>query len=146
MNGRMAVIALAVLLVAAIAAALFIRNQKQGAGNVSAYQARITLEDDQQQNLTEIDRESSPMIYFRVTLKDVPLGETLALDCEWIAPDGQVAHRNHYETKPINHDNWNTHCRDRFGPASPTGAWTVTMSLQGRQIAKATFLLRANSK
>ncbi len=145
MNGRMAVV-LVVLLLAGAAAWFVIGNKHDATEHVSASKTRITLEEDTQQNLTEIDRETSPTVYFQVTLKAPPLGEKLSLACEWIDPHGQVAHRNRYETKLIDHENWNTHCRDTFDPGSPTGTWTVAMSLDRRQLARTSFVLRSGKR
>ena len=119
--------------------------QRATTDKVTADQAHFTLEGDKQPPLKETDRWTSPNVYFHATLHNVPTDASLTLDCEWTAPDGQIAHRNHYDTRTITHDNWDTHCRNRFNPSSPPGTWTVAMSLEGRQLAKSSFELRAGA-
>lgn len=135
---RLAGIVGAVLVVAiAIPTVLFWQN-RQDLGRVSVQQDRITLTQDTQA-LKSIDRQGNPDVYYRVTLKDVPIGKKLALSCDWADPSDQVVKQNRFETQPVTTAVWTTHCRYRMGSATPTGTWTVKMFLDGRPLDNATF-------
>jgi hypothetical protein len=135
---RLAGIVGAVLVVAiAIPTVLFWQN-RQDLSKVSVQQDRITLTQETQ-TLTIIERQSNPEVYYRVTLKDAPIGKKLALSCDWVDPNGQVVKQNRFETQPVTTSVWTTHCRYRMGSATPTGAWTVRMFLDGRPLDNATF-------
>ncbi|MFM7406185.1 MAG: cell division protein FtsA [Cuspidothrix sp.] len=64
----------------------FFVNQRQNSllTNISVQQDKITLADNR--NLQTIDRQSNPEIFYRVTLKDAPIGQKLSLTCNWIDP------------------------------------------------------------
>jgi hypothetical protein len=135
---RLAGVVGAVLVVAiAIPTVLFWQN-RQELGQVSAQQDRITLAQETQA-VKNVDRQSNPDVYYRVTLKDAPIGKKLALSCDWVDPSGQVAKQNRFETQPVTTAIWTTHCRYRMGNATPTGTWTVKMFLDGRALDNATF-------
>ena len=72
----------------------------------------------------------------------MPVGSVLTLTCEWIAPDGRILHRNHYQTRPIEHPDWPTHARCRFGPDAPLGTWRVRLLLDGRPLHELAFEVR----
>jgi hypothetical protein len=93
-----------------------------------------------------VDRQARPEIWYRVTLDHAPLGASLSLTCEWVAPDGSVAHRNRYQTRVIDKEPWPTHARHRFGPSSPTGRWTVRLVLDSRVLHSLTFKLEDQKK
>ncbi len=114
--------------------------------NVSAISGRLTLVQDDAGNITTFFRQTSPEVYFRVTLKDAPIGTRLALDCDWLDPTGQIVHQNHYQTRTIDRSIWPTHARWRFGAASPTGTWTVRMSVEGRTLRTSSFRIEDAGK
>jgi len=109
---------------------------------VSASQSRLTLAGKDDEALREIGREGRPDVYYRVTLKDVPLGRRLSLTCDWLDPAGQTVRQNHYETRPITSAVWNTHCHQRYGPESASGAWTVRLVLGARTLKSDSFTLK----
>lgn len=135
---RLAGVVGAVLVVAiAIPTVLFWQN-RQDLSRVSVQQDRITLT-QATQDFKVVDRQGNPDVYYRVTLKDAPMGKKLALSCDWVDPSGQVAKQNRFETQPVTTAIWTTHCRYRMGNATPTGTWTVKMFLDGRALDNATF-------
>ncbi len=139
MNGRVIAVILGLLLVGSIFATFrLIRQKGETIERITAADARLTPEDDKSRNLTEIPRLNE-WVYYRVMLKDVPLGEKLTMDCEWTDPSGQPVKQNHYETQAVTHDPWETHCRGRFGPDSAAGAWTVVMYVHRRAISRTSF-------
>jgi hypothetical protein len=109
---------------------------------VTASSGRLTLQDDDGGNLTVVDLRQKPELWYRVTLEDAPVGSKLALSCDWIDPNGNVAHHNHYQTREIDRTVWPTHARYQLTPNSPTGTWTVKLSLDGRVLHAMTFELR----
>jgi hypothetical protein len=109
---------------------------------ITASAGRLTLEKDDGADLKWIDRKSGPELWYRVTLRDVPLGIQLDLQCDWIDPAGTVVHRNRYQTRTIDKAVWPTHAKCRIRPDAPTGTWTVKLSLEGRVLHSTTFEVR----
>jgi hypothetical protein len=141
-------IVLLLLAVAGIAIAVFvIKNTQPAAADATrATEGRLTLAEDDGQSLKIVDRQQSPELWFRVLLAEAPLGETLSLTCEWVGPDGKVAHRNHYTTHRIDRQDWPTHARYRLATNAPLGNWTVRLQLQGRVLQSTTFEVQDGGK
>jgi hypothetical protein len=132
--------AAAAIIIAAIGGTLvMMQQQQQKRDRVVAQQDRITLTQDDGGDRRVISRRANTDIYYRVTLKDAPVGEKLALACNWIDPSNQVVRQNRYETKEITTPVWPTHCRYEMGAAAAPGTWKVRMLLGDRQIGEATF-------
>jgi len=119
----------------------FQQNQRL-LSRVSAQQERITLVQDGGERLTEFSRQTSPELFYQVTLKDAPVGKSLSLSCDWVDPNGQVVKQNHYQTREINTPVWETHCRYQLEPASPTGTWKVRLFLGDRLLSDTTFVVK----
>ncbi|MFP4135288.1 MAG: DUF3859 domain-containing protein [Halothece sp.] len=123
-------------------------NRQQALAKIETLRDRITLQQDQGENLDRISPKNNPLVYYRVTLKNAPTGQKLALKCDWIAPNGDIVHQNNYRTnqvidKPI----WETHCKNQFGSASMGGEWEVQMRLSNdREIASETFEVTSNNE
>ncbi|AFZ42348.1 hypothetical protein PCC7418_0100 [Halothece sp. PCC 7418] len=139
----------AVLLLGIIATVAFRSfNQQQALAKIETVRDRITLQQDQGENLDRISPKNNPLVYYRVTLKNAPTGQKLALKCDWINPDGEIVHQNNYRTnqvidKPI----WETYCKKQFGSASLAGEWEVKMRLgNDRAIANETFTVGVNDR
>jgi hypothetical protein len=129
-----------VVVAVAIAIPLFLTWQnRQDLGRVSAQQDRIALSAEGGQPLKSVDRQSNPEVYYRVTLKDAPIGKKLSLSCDWIDPKGQVVKQNRYETQAVTTTVWTTHCRHRIGPTALTGTWSAKIFLDGRPIDTEAF-------
>ncbi|MEG4320690.1 MULTISPECIES: DUF3859 domain-containing protein [unclassified Microcoleus] len=117
----------------------YIYQNEQAIARVSIQQNRITSVKDDGDNLTVISRPNNPEIFYRVTLKDAPLGKRLSLSCDWIDPSGQVVKHNRYQTREIDKSIWNTHCRYKIGTAAAPGNWQVKMFLENRAIGSTSF-------
>lgn len=141
-------IVLLLLAAAGVGITLFILNNNPPAAglDVQATEGRLTLAEDDGKSLAVVDRQLSPEIWYRVTLADAPVGETLSLTCEWVSPTGSVVHRNKYPTKPIDRANWPTHARCRFNPDSPVGSWTVRLKLRDRVLHTTAFEVQDGGK
>jgi hypothetical protein len=130
---------IASLVVAIAGTTVFTQQNQQAIQNVSTAQSQIALTQDGSSTLQEVNRQASPLIYYRVTLKDAPIGKKLSLSCDWIDPSGQVVHQNRWETQTINKAVWPTHCRYQFTPAAAPGNWKVQMSLGERTLSTTSF-------
>ena len=131
-----------VALIGAIAAtAVFMQNQSRvenAIANISASGSRITLA-QADTNLTVIERQSNPRVYYRVTLQNAPIREKLSLACNWIDPSGNIAHQSRYQTRQIDKSVWPTFCYHQMNQASPTGIWKVQMSSANRTLSTSSF-------
>jgi hypothetical protein len=105
---------------------------------ISSDQQRITSTVDDGGNLSTVQRNGQDVVY-RVTLRDVPVGETLSLTCNWIDPSGRVFHQNNYTTKSVDKSVWPTQCKCQIGSAAEKGTWKVEMKLGDRVISSTTF-------
>jgi hypothetical protein len=133
---------IASLVVAIAGTTVFIQQNQQAIARVSSAQSQIALTQDGSSTLKEVNRQASPLIYYRVTLKDAPIGKKLSLSCDWIDPSGQVVHQNRWETQTINKAVWSTHCRYQFSPSASPGNWKVQMSLGERTLSTTSFTVK----
>ena len=120
----------------------YIQQNGQAIDRVSIQQNRITSVQDDGGNLTVISRKKNPEIFYRVTLKDAPIGKKLSLSCDWIDPSGQIVKQNRYQTREIDKPIWNTQCRYQIGNAAATGNWQVKMFLENRAIGSTSFQVK----
>ncbi|MBS3028687.1 MAG: DUF3859 domain-containing protein [Dolichospermum sp. DET50] len=118
-------------------------NQQQGSllANVSAQQDKITLESNNG-DLKNISRQTNSELFYRVTLKNAPIGKKLALSCNWIDPSGQIVKQNNYQTREVKTSIWDTFCRYTINATAPVGNWKVEMFLEGRKISEEPFIVQ----
>ncbi len=118
-----------------------IRRQQyqQDLANMTAIDSRITLEEDDKNNLEIISRQNSPRLHFRVTFQDTPVGKPLSLGCDWVNPEGKIIHQNRYQTRIVEKEIWHTRCRYRLGNTSIPGTWQVKMFSGDRLLKEQTF-------
>ena len=139
MSGRAVVlIFLALTVISSWGTLRWIRGKNAAIDRVGLVQARLTLADDHGEDLNEIQSASSAAVFYRVTLRDAPLGEKLSLHCDWIDPQGMLARRRTYEML-ITSEILKTDCKAEFSPDSAPGAWTVEMYLQRRKLSQKNF-------
>lgn len=129
-------VALTVLVVGLV----WFQAQRSGLDQVVSVQDRITLAQDAGA-LTVVDRQLGGELFYRVTLNEAPVGDRLALSCDWINPNGRIVRQNRYETQKITSPVWNTYCRHDLAAMEP-GRWVVQMSLGGRVLDRAEFVVR----
>lgn len=123
-----------------IGSGVFFSQQKNATlARISVQQDRITLTEDSGGNLKVIERQSNPEVFYRVTLKDTPIGQRLNLACDWINPSGQVVKENRYQTKDITTVVWDTGCKYIINSGATPGNWKVKMSLDGRFLSDENF-------
>lgn len=121
---------------------VFGQNQQQKTAGVVSTEDRISLSQKGGDSLSQVNRQINPRIYYQVTLKNAPIGSQLALQCDWINPNGNIVRQNSYKTRTIQTAVWNTHCFYDLGSASPPGKWEVRMSLEGRAIGSEPFVVK----
>lgn len=120
----------------------FIQQSRQAIDRISVQQNRITSVQDDGGNLTVVSRQNNPEIFYRVTLKDAPIGKKLSISCDWIDPSGQVVKQNSYQTREIDKSIWNTQCRYKIGTAATPGKWQVKMFVENRAIGSTSFQVK----
>ena len=131
---------IAAAMVVIIGSGIFFFKQKDATfANISAQQDRITKAQDDGGNLKVIERQSNAEVFYRVTLKDAPIGQKLNLACDWVNPSGQVVKENRYQTKDITTSVWNTHCKYIIDSGATPGNWKVQMSLDKRLLSDENF-------
>ncbi|XGV99660.1 MAG: DUF3859 domain-containing protein [Leptolyngbya sp. BL-A-14] len=130
--------AIASLIIVVAGVALFMQQQQQALGRVSAQKGCVALAQDSCSE-GSLSRQTNPVLFYNVTLKDAPVGKKLSLTCDWIAPDGQVVKQNRYETRQIDTPIWNTHCKLPVTSNAPTGTWHVQLVLDDRPLSKTPF-------
>ncbi|MCM0590799.1 MAG: DUF3859 domain-containing protein [Gloeotrichia echinulata IR180] len=138
-NRTIAVGVLAAVVVVIAGTVFSIQQHNSVLERVSTQRNRITLTQDDGGDLRNISRENNSEVFYRVTLKDAPLGEKLDLSCNWIDPSGQIVKENRYQTREIDKAIWDTHCRYIIGSASTPGKWKVRIFVQGRQLSETEF-------
>jgi len=116
------------------------QQQQQVLEQVSAQSDQVALQQTPNQPTSKVNRPAA--LVYQVSLNQAPVGKTLPLRCDWVAPTGQVLHQNRYETKPITTSVWQTFCRYTLDASAPTGTWTVKLFQGDRQISDATFEVR----
>lgn len=138
-NRTIAIGVIAAVAIAIMATLFTIQQHNSTLERVSAQRNRITLTQDDGSNLRNISRQNSPEIFYRVTLKDAPVGQKLDLTCNWVNPNGEIVKQNRYQTREIDKSIWDTHCRYIIGSASTPGKWKVQIFLQSRQLSETEF-------
>ncbi len=106
--------------------------------NITADAGRVTRTVDNGSNLAAVTRDGQD-VFFRATLRDVPLGEKLNLSCNWIDPTGKIFSQSQWATRDTTKQIWETHCRCRIGEAAAKGDWNVQMKLGDRIISTTDF-------
>ena len=131
--------AIASVVVAIVGITVFMQQQNQTLSRVSAQQSCVALVQDSCDERALLSRQTSPEVFYNVTLKDAPVGKKLSLTCDWVAPTGQIVKQNRYETRSIETSVWATHCRYKLDSAAPTGNWQVRLKLDDRPLSDAKF-------
>jgi hypothetical protein len=129
------------IVILGIGLTIFFNQQKTSLlANLTAQQDRITLADNA--NINTISRQSQPELFYRVTLKDAPIGKKLSLSCNWVDSSGQVVKQNNYQTREVKTSIWETQCRYTINPNANLGNWKVEMFLDGRKISDESFVVK----
>ena len=131
--------AIALLIVGGIA----LNSQHQQARDrVTAQSDRLTLS-QAGSSIDALARQAAGQeVFYSMTLAEAPVGQKLALSCQWRDPSGQIVHENRYQTRTITSPVWNTHCRYRLPGDAPTGLWKVESFLGDRPLSNASFTVK----
>jgi hypothetical protein len=65
-------------------------------------------------------------------LMNAPKDQPAPMTCAWTTPEGKLLHENAWQTKPVNHDAWETHCVLKEAPPHVN----VEMRAYGKTVAK----------
>jgi hypothetical protein len=136
-NIKTAIASVAALVIAGVGTSLFLQNKAQTVAKVNVSRDRLTLIQDQGENLKVVSKGTE--VAYRVTLGDAPVGDKLALHCNWLDPTGKTLHSSRFETKNITTPIWNTQCRYQLPLDAPTGAWQVQLKTGDRLLKQAPF-------
>jgi hypothetical protein len=117
-------------------------NQQQALNKITVQTSRIALSLQDRSNPTEIDRQTNSKVFYQLTLDQAPIGQSLSLSCNWIDPNGQIAHQNKFQTKTIATSVWQTHCQQAIGLDTVPGNWQVQAFLGTRTLGSSKFTLR----
>jgi hypothetical protein len=91
----------------------------------AAAQARITATDPTL-------AEEAGQLRLSAKLSNAPNGEPVKMSCDWKSPDGALIHQNAWETKPVSHELWETHCVLKSAPPHVQ----VQMRAHGKVVAE----------
>jgi hypothetical protein len=136
-NTGIAIAAVTSLVIIGVGIGISVQNRASSIAKVTATEARITLVQDEGENLQTVTRGSQ--VAYRVTLSNAPVGDKLNLTCNWLNPSGQIAHTNRFETKNITTPVWNTQCRYTMPIGANTGSWKVQMLVGDKLLEQAPF-------
>jgi hypothetical protein len=135
-NRGMAIAGVSAIAIALIGTSWLWQNQAAKLTKIYVTQDRITLVQNDE-NLTKISKGSE--IAYRVTLSDAPIDQKLNLTCNWLDPQGQIAHVNRYDTKQITTPIWNTTCRYQIPSSTNAGNWNVQILAGDRLLKQTSF-------
>jgi len=135
---KMILIGVAVVVLIVLLSGVWIYRRGAAFDRINTDQARITRLQDDGGSLQTVLSNGEEVVY-RVTLKDVPVGQSLSLTCNWIDPTGRVFHQNRYTTRTTDKSVWPTQCKCQIGAAAEKGTWKVEMRLGDRILNSTTF-------
>lgn len=139
-NRWIAAVVIVVVVGAIAATTVFIQHRQQVFSRVLSVSSRVTLAQEDGGNLTVID--INPRVYYHVTLNEAPVGEKLALTCDWIDPNGKIAYQSRYQTREIDRAVWSTYCYYQLSQSATAGRWKVQMSLEDRPLSSTFFTVK----
>lgn len=76
--------------------------------------------------------EERGQLRLSVKLMRAPNGETVPMTCAWRSAEGALLHENAWQTKPVSHDAWETHCVLQNAPEHVR----VAMKAYGKVVAE----------
>lgn len=129
---------LALLLVIVISFWSWTSSRSASFARIQSDPGRVTRTVDQGATLSTVTADGQE-VFFRATLRDVPLGEKLQLSCDWFDAAGKVFHQSRWETRETDKAVWETQCRCQLGNAVPKGKWKVEMKLGDRILTATEF-------
>lgn len=132
--------AIAAFLLVVSGATAFLTYQQQTLSRIAAQSDQLVLQQDLGRPLRSVTRPANLM--YQITLEQAPIGQTLALRCDWVDPAGRVVRQNRYTTKVITTDIWLTRCQHDLDTNDTPGRWTVKLFQGDRPLSDATFEVR----
>lgn len=113
-------------------------QHRDSLARIHADRGRMTKTVDDGGSLSTLTRDGQE-VFYRVLMRDVPLGENLSMSCNWIDPTGKIFHQSQWKTRDTDKQVWETHCRCQIGSSAPSGTWKVEMKVGDRVISSTDF-------
>jgi hypothetical protein len=129
----------ALVVVGLLGGGWYLRQRQRQQEHIRAAGAQLTLDSEKGPVADVVRRSTTPRLWYRVMLEDVPLGYAQALECDWVDAAGRVAHHSAWSTRSIDHTPWPTHCQCVLPTNATTGGWTVRMRLGPRELSATPF-------
>lgn len=126
------------LLVLVVSVWMWSASRSASFARIQSDPGRVTRTVDQGATLATVTPDGQE-VFFRATLREVPLGETLNLSCDWLDATGKIFHQSRWETRVTDKAVWETQCRCQLGTAAPKGKWKVEMKLGDRILTATEF-------
>ncbi len=132
-----------VAMIAGLIATIAVVYQKQQnkIARIEALQDTVTRQ-DAATPVSQFDRQKDAEIFYRVTLKNVPINDRLRISCRWNDPSGQTAYQSRYQTEEIPRSPWTTVCNAPFTSQSQMGTWNVKLFVEERSISEQPFVVK----
>ncbi len=109
---------LATLLTAGVGIGLWSRAQAAKVAAITAVDPVLT--------------EEAGQLRLSAKLMSAPNGESIPMACTWSSTEGAILRENAWQTKPVSHDGWETHCV----LSNPPAHVKVAMKAHGRVVAE----------
>ncbi|MBD1858201.1 MULTISPECIES: DUF3859 domain-containing protein [Leptolyngbya] len=133
---------IAIMIVGLIATVAVVQQKQHNKiARIAAIQDIVTLKDSTN-SVTQFDRTKDAQVFYRVTLKNPPINDRLAVSCDWLDSTGERIHQSRFQTQEITRSPWTTFCFAPLSPQSKPGNWTVKMSIAERPISEETFVVK----
>lgn len=117
------------------------QKQQNRLDRIAAIQNIVTLESSAKP-VKQIDRQKDQQVFYRVTLKNVPINERLRVRCQWRDSTGQLVHQSRQQTEEISRSPWVVTCNAPLTAPSQPGTWNVKMSVEERSLIDRSFIVK----
>ncbi|MER3435043.1 MAG: DUF3859 domain-containing protein [Leptolyngbya sp. ERB_1_1] len=121
--------------------AVVYQKQQNRIAQIAAIQDSLTSQKSAKP-VTQFDRQKDSQIFYRVTLKNVPINDRLMIRCRWSDSTNQIVHQSRNQTQEITRSPWTTACSTPLTAQSQAGTWSVKMSVEERPISDQTFIVK----
>ena len=121
--------------------AVVYQKQQNKIARIEALQNIVTRQDSTT-SVTQFDRQKDPQVFYRVTLKNVPVNDRLIISCRWSDPKNQTVYQSRNQTQDIPRSPWTTFCAVPLTSQSQTGNWKVQMLIEDRLISAQQFVVK----
>lgn len=138
---RLITVAAIVIVIASIAGAVLMKsmNDSHALSMVTADQPVVAYESRAVDSLKTVSPGRT--IFFKVTLRNAPVGTKLPMFAKWYKPNGSIFHTNDWTTKTITTPVWDTHAKCTLPSSVEKGKWKVEISVSGNTVCGQDFIV-----